>query len=49
MFLDEAKFTMEMLSLQQKLRLDGKIPSLEEYFTYRQGSCCINAMIALVE
>ena len=49
MFLDEAKFTMEMLSLQQKLRLNGKIPSLEEYCTYRQGSCCINAMIALVE
>ncbi len=49
MFLDEAKFTMEMLNLQQNLRLDGKIPSLEEYCAYRQGSCCINAMIALVE
>ncbi|KAF7505556.1 hypothetical protein GJ744_000636 [Endocarpon pusillum] len=49
MFLDEAKFTMDMLSLQQKLRLDGKIPTLEEYCTYRQGSCCINAMVALVE
>lgn len=40
---------MEMLSVQQKFRISGKIPSLEEYQTYRMGSCCINAIIALVE
>jgi Terpene synthase family 2, C-terminal metal binding len=35
--------------VQQQLRINGKIPTLEEYHTYRQGSCCINAMLALVE
>ena len=49
MFLEEARFTMEMLAVQQQLRVNGKIPTLEEYHTYRQGSCCINAMLALVE
>jgi Terpene synthase family 2, C-terminal metal binding len=49
MFLDEAKLTMEMLAVQQQLRINGKIPTLEEYHNYRQGSCCINSMLALVE
>jgi Terpene synthase family 2, C-terminal metal binding len=49
MFLQEAKFTMEMLAVQQKLRVSGEIPSLDQYCAYRQGSCCIGAVIALVE
>ena len=49
MFLHEVKVTLEALSIQRQLRISGKIPSLEEYRAYREGSCCINAMIALVE
>lgn len=48
-FFDEVKFTIEMLAVQGKYRINDSIPSLEEYRTYREGTCCINAMIALVE
>jgi hypothetical protein len=49
MFLDEIRFTMEMLGVQREFRLGSKIPSIDKYWAYRDGSCCINAMVALVE
>ncbi|KAF2815340.1 terpenoid synthase [Mytilinidion resinicola] len=49
MFYDEIRYFMEMSEREQRLRLAGPIPALEEFWRYRLGSSAVTVCLALNE
>jgi hypothetical protein len=49
MVYEEMRFFMEMSEHEQRLRLSGAIPSIEEFWRYRLGSSAVTVCIALNE
>lgn len=49
MFMEEARLTMNMYQVENDIRLSKRIPTNEEYWSYRLGSSCIGMVIALIE
>lgn len=48
-FYDTCKFTMDGYRTEQQLRVQGKIPTWEEYSEYRAGTSCMAMNVALIE
>ena len=48
-FYDAYRLTMDGYRTEQQIRVDGRIPQWDEYWTYREGSSCIRMCVALVE
>lgn len=40
-FLDEMIYFMDQSQVEQRTRLDGRIPNLAEYWTMRLGTCAV--------
>jgi hypothetical protein len=49
MVYEEMRFFMEMSEHEQRLRLSGAIPSIDEFWRYRLGSSAVTVCIALNE
>ncbi|KAF2501934.1 terpenoid synthase, partial [Lophium mytilinum] len=49
MFYNEIRYFMEMSEREQRLRLAGPIPNLEEFWRYRLGSSAVTVCLALNE
>ena len=48
-FYDAYVLTMNGYRTEQQLRIAEKLPSWEEYWTYREGSSCIRMCVAMIE
>ena len=48
-FFESCKMTMDGYRTEQQLRMNGQLPSWDEYATYREGSSCISMCVAMVE
>ena len=49
MFFNETRFYIEMSEREQKTRLSGKVPTLQEYWETRRGSGAVGMCVALME
>jgi hypothetical protein len=49
MVYEEIRFFMEMSEHEQRLRLSGTIPSIDEYWHYRLGSSAVNVCVVMNE
>lgn len=48
-FYDACKLTMDGYRTEQRLRLTKRLPTVEEYMNYREGSSCISMCVAMIE
>ena len=48
-FYDACSVTMEGYRTEQRMRMAGHVPTVEEYWGYRDGACCMHMCIALIE
>lgn len=48
-FFEEMKFYISTTETEQKFHLDGRIPSLEEYWSVRMGTSAVGACLAVIE
>ena len=48
-FYDACSVTMEGYRTEQRMRMAGNVPTVEEYWAYRDGACCMHMCIALIE
>ena len=49
MFWNACKSTMDGYRTEQQLRIAGRIPTWDEYQSYREGSSCMSMCIAMIE
>ena len=49
MVYEEMRFFMDMSEREQRLRLSGTIPSIEEFWHYRLGSSAVSVCLAFIE
>ena len=47
--MDHMEDFLEMSRTEQVLRLRGKLPSMEEFWSYRLGSSAVHVMLAVDE
>lgn len=48
-FYTACKLTMDGYRTEQQIRVAGRIPCWDDYWTYREGSSCINMCVGLIE
>lgn len=48
-FYECCKLTMDGYRTEQRLRVEGQLPTWDEYWLYREGSSCISMCVAMVE
>lgn len=48
-FYEELEFYISTTETEQKFHLDGRIPSLEEYWAVRMGTSAVGACLAVIE
>ena len=48
-FYDACAVTMEGYRVEQRMRMAGEVPTVEEYWAYRDGACCMHMCVALIE
>ncbi len=48
-FMSQMEDFLDMTQQEQMLRLQGKLPSIEEFWSYRLGSSAVNVVIAVHE
>lgn len=48
-FYDSCKMTTYGYRTEQRLRVAGRLPTREEYWSYREGSSCISMCVAMIE
>lgn len=49
LFYEEATKTLEMYQVENDIRIAGRLPTLDEYWNYREGSSCIGMVVAMIE
>jgi len=48
-FYEETKCTLDAYNTEQNIRLEGRLPTMEEYWSYRHGSSCCLMVGAMLE
>ena len=48
-FYGACKMTMDGYRTEQRLRVSGRIPTWDEYWSYREGSSCMSMCVAMIE
>ncbi|KAK4993887.1 hypothetical protein LTR66_005301 [Elasticomyces elasticus] len=49
LFIGETAYTMKMYALENDFRVAQRLPTLDEYWSYREGTSCCAMVIAMVE